>query len=88
MNWEVKVSSRAEKNPKRLAKGMREKIKKSLFELSRTENPLEDSAVRALTGRMKGFYRLRVGEYRVIFGILGNDKVIAVVNIAPRGDVY
>ncbi len=35
--------------------------------------------------KLKGFYRLRVEDYRVIFSILTDEKIIAVVNIVPRG---
>ena len=44
--------------------------------------------MKPLTGQLKGFYRLRVGDFRVIFSILVDKKIIAVVNIVPRGDAY
>jgi mRNA interferase RelE/StbE len=36
----------------------------------------------------KGFYRLRVGEYRVIYTIKHNELIIAILSIGNRGDVY
>lgn len=41
--------------------------------------------VRALTGR-PGFLRLRVGDWRVIFS--DDGRVVAVIKVGPRGDVY
>jgi mRNA interferase RelE/StbE len=36
----------------------------------------------------KDFYRLRVGEYRVIYTIIQDDLIIAILSIGKRGDVY
>jgi mRNA interferase RelE/StbE len=36
----------------------------------------------------KGFYRLRVGEYRVIYVIKQDELIIAVLSIGNRGDIY
>lgn len=88
MSWAIKVSSIAEKYFKKLDKKRRRKIKEKLLALSRQQNPLENIQVKALTGELKGFYRLRVGDYRIIFALLEEEKVIAVVNIFPRGNAY
>ena len=41
-----------------------------------------------MTGELQGFCRLRIGEYRIIFRVLEEERIIAVVNFHPRGDVY
>jgi mRNA interferase RelE/StbE len=33
-------------------------------------------------------YRLRVGDWRIVYRIEDNPDRIAVINIAPRGGVY
>lgn len=33
-------------------------------------------------------YRLRVGDWRVIYDIIDNELVIMIARIAPRGDAY
>jgi mRNA interferase RelE/StbE len=40
--------------------------------------------------RLKGsaHYRLRVGDWRVIYALRDDALIIAVVRIAPRGGVY
>ena len=48
-----------------------------------SENPGKGEA---LKGRLKGLYKLRVGEYRVIYA--KTKKGVLVVRIAPRGRVY
>ena len=41
--------------------------------------------VKALKG-MKGVYRLRVGDWRVLFSETG--EIIAVIKVRPRGGAY
>jgi len=88
MSWSIRVSSTAEKYLKKLDKKLQRKIREKLQALCGQQNPLENIQVRALTGELKGFYRLRIGEYRIIFALLEEEKVIAVVNIVLRGNAY
>ncbi len=41
--------------------------------------------IKAMQG-MAGYYRLRVGDWRVIFSETG--EIVAVIKIAPRGGAY
>jgi mRNA interferase RelE/StbE len=43
--------------------------------------------VKELTNR-KGYYRLRVGTYRIIYTIQENILTVEVLNVGSRGDVY
>lgn len=88
MSWTIRVSSNAEKYYRKLDRKLRKRIKNALVTLSQYEKPLEHPQVKPLTGNLKGFYRLRIGNYRIIFGLLEESKIIAVVNIFPRGDAY
>ena len=54
---------------------------------SLAENPMaSNNNVRKLTNHPG--YRLRVGEWRVVYTVHEQALLIAVVRIAPRGDVY
>jgi mRNA-degrading endonuclease RelE of RelBE toxin-antitoxin system len=46
--------------------------------------PLE----RPLEGKLKKFYRLRIGEYRLIFELVPENARIGVLAIVPRGRAY
>jgi mRNA interferase RelE/StbE len=43
-------------------------------------------AGKALTGEFQGLYRVRVGDYRVIYAVTGTDVI--VLRIAHRREVY
>jgi mRNA interferase RelE/StbE len=54
---------------------------------SLAENPMaSNNNVRKLTNHPG--YRLRVGDWRVVYTVHEQAFIIAVVRIAPRGDVY
>ena len=88
MTWKIKLSSRAEKYYNKLDMDIKGRVKKELMHLNDFHSPIEHQQVRRLTGELNGFYRLKVGSYRIIFAVLKENNTIAVVNIAPRGDVY
>jgi mRNA-degrading endonuclease RelE of RelBE toxin-antitoxin system len=46
---------------------------------------LPEGDIRPLKGQ-PGFFRLRIGSYRLLFRI--NDKGIFITHIDPRGQVY
>ncbi|MDD3726184.1 MAG: type II toxin-antitoxin system RelE/ParE family toxin [Candidatus Ratteibacteria bacterium] len=88
MKWQIKFSTQAEKYYIKLPSDMRKRVKKSLFELGNTDIPFLHPDVKPLLGKLDGFYRLKIGKYRIIFSIIKDIHTIAVVNIFPRGDVY
>ncbi|MGB9870254.1 MAG: type II toxin-antitoxin system RelE family toxin [Anaerolineae bacterium] len=42
----------------------------------------------ALKGDLKGFYKLRVGDYRIIYEVLDQERVIIIHAIGHRRDIY
>ena len=88
MSWKIEVKPTAEKSYLKLDKRTRRRIKESLLELEKSENPLIHPNVRPLIGKLRGDYRLRVGGWRVLFTPDKNQKIIYVYAILPRGDAY
>ncbi len=52
-----------------------------------SQNPYEAAGVSKLEGEEK-LYRKRVGDYRILFEIDDQRKVVTIVKIGHRGDVY
>ena len=88
MTWKIEVSSRFEKYYNKLTSKDKSRIKNKLNELKEVDNPLIHKDVRVLTGELKGFYRMRIGELRIIFSLINDKKTIAVVNLFPRSEGY
>jgi len=51
-----------------------------------TANPFPQN-VRKLKGA-EFFYRIRVGDYRIIYQVLAKEKLIIITNIRHRKDAY
>jgi mRNA interferase RelE/StbE len=61
------------------------KIDKELLALAK--NPHQNTSVTALQG-FNELYRLRVGDYRVVFKIENRQLLILVIKIGHRKEVY
>ncbi len=86
-NYDVLVSRTAVRELNALKETDQERIKNKLRELSKDpHNSLNYLDTKNLSGTKRTYYRLRVGEYRVIYFI--EDRIIKVVKIATRSDVY
>ena len=87
-SWSVELSKASLKSLIKLEKSAQERILGRLEELGNTGNPLRHKDVRALEGKLKGFSRFRVGEYRLIFELDSVNRRIGVLAVVPRGKGY
>ena len=88
MNWKIKFSKQSKKYYLKLSINERKRIKDILIDISILDFPPTHKDVIPLLGKLDGFFRLRVGKYRIVFSLLKEKKIIAIVNFLPRGDIY
>ena len=86
--WKVELSDEALKYLKKLAKSSSSRILDNLEMLETSENPLNHKNLRPLVGKLKGFYRLRVGGLRILFELDDENRRIGVHIIVSRGNAY
>lgn len=87
-SWRIEVKPSAEKQYLKLDRPTRRRIKETLRELEATERPLHHRRVRPLTGKLKGDYRVRVGDWRLLLTPDEERKLLSVYAILPRGNAY
>jgi mRNA interferase RelE/StbE len=51
-------------------------------------DPHQHPNIRPLKGRFAGHLRYRVGDYRIVYHILDSERLVVVVVIGHRRDVY
>ena len=87
MNYKVQYSDRAIKSLKKLDKQTARIIKNWIIKnLVDTTNPRRHG--KALTGNLSGFWRYRVGDYRIIAEIRDDVVLIFVFEVAHRSKIY
>jgi mRNA interferase RelE/StbE len=52
------------------------------------EDPFQQYNVKRLSGELKGSYRLRLGDMRIIYSVDETKKIVYIEVIGFRGDVY
>ena len=87
MKYKVIIRQKAEKQLNRLDNSMKSKILKYIDQnLFHTDNPKKFG--KALRYNLKGFWRYRVENYRIIAKIEKDELVILIVQINKRDKIY
>ncbi len=84
MKYEVRLSKRADRELLSLESVIKERIISRLEELS--EDPFP-RGVAKLQGR-EGVYRVRVGNYRILYEVFNSNRLVLVEKIDHRSRVY
>jgi len=82
--WQLEFSHDAAKALLRMPRDEAKRIRSRLDELAR--DPLHAPNVKKLVG-VHG-YRLRVGDWRVLYRLIEDRCVVDVIRIATRGQAY
>ena len=87
MKYKLMYSEKAQKQLNKLDNSMKSKILKYIDQnLFDTDNPKKFG--KALRYNLKGFWRYRVENYRIIVKIEENELLILVVQIDKRDKIY
>jgi mRNA interferase RelE/StbE len=91
---EVRFSKRAVKYLKKLDAKTAERIREKILQLlSMLEAegiiPFNELDIKKLKGQWDGYFRLRVGQIRVIFTLVGKAmEILLIYDINVRGSIY
>ena len=85
-HWTIELDKRAGKQIIALAKKERDRVMTFLRRLADTDNPRATG--KALQGRLAGYWRYRVGDYRIICQIKDGELTRLAIEIDQRKDIY
>lgn len=81
--YRLEINQAAHRQVRKLPSETQERINQAIVRLSEEPRP---SRAKKLTGR-EG-YRIRVGDYRILYQIDDGAKVVVIYRVMARGDVY
>ena len=86
MAYQLSFADRALKSLRKIQKSDSTRIVSALEELA--QNPDSKANVKKLTNHPDTIFRLRVGNYRVLYDQNDSIRIIAVIDIGHRKDIY
>jgi mRNA interferase RelE/StbE len=83
MKYQILIGKLAEKFIVKLPKPEKERVLKAISRLP------EGTDIKPLKGKKsKGLFRLRVGEYRIIYSVDDGKLIVYVIDAGNRGQIY
>ncbi len=83
MGYVLEIVPKAEKEYLKLPHTAQSKIKRNILSLENNPRPVGSKKLRE-----SPYYRIRTGDYRVVYSINDDTKVAKVLSIAHRKEVY
>ena len=85
MNFDIHLSKKAERFLKTCSDELYNRIRQKLKKLENEPFPHD---VKKVFGQKEKTFRVRVGDYRILYVVFLDDNVILVVNIDKRPRAY
>ena len=87
MAWKISFTKEAENSFSKLDKFTQKTITNYLRKRIMTASNPRDFG-KALAYSKKGFWRYRVGDYRLICKIMDSELIVIVIDVGHRKDIY
>jgi mRNA interferase RelE/StbE len=81
--YKITISRLAQKQLNKLQDNLVERLIESIYKLAENPRPIGYKQLKGRDG-----YRIRVGDYRIIYEIFDNVLLIEVVALGHRKDIY
>ena len=86
MTWKIEFDAHAEKQFSKLDRHIQKEIINYLKAVAAKENPKNSG--KPLSANMKGLWRFRYSNYRIVCQFIDQELIILVLKVAHRKHVY
>ena len=86
MGFSIRFTTKSANFIKKLESITKKRIKEKIYKLS--ENPFPSETVRVESYKEYKVFRIRIGDYRLLYNVDFKDKLLIIIKIDKRGKVY
>lgn len=83
--YDLEIDKKTLKELKKIPKSDQEKIMKKMSALQTDPRPV---GYEPLHGKLSNYYRIRFGNYRIVYEVFDKKLIILIVKVEGRGSVY
>ena len=84
--WVIRTTKRFQREIRRLDPVVQRRVTRELDAVAAMHDPR--SRGKALTGELRGYWRYRMGDYRVIVDIRDHELCLIALTVGHRSEVY
>ena len=81
--YDIQIASSAERQFRKLQSSLQQKIKAKILSLGVNPQPYGSQKLHAAEA-----YRIRLGDYRILYEISDSQKTVYICDIGHRRDIY
>ena len=83
MKYTVEITSSAQRQFKKLPEAIQENFIPKILSLEETPRPVGIKKLQAFD-----YYRIRIGDYRIVYSINDQARLIKILDLGHRKDIY
>jgi mRNA interferase RelE/StbE len=83
-SYKVEIKKSAQKEIRKLPKGIREKVVEKIDKLAADPLPSDTEKIKGL----ESAYRIRQGSYRIVYYVFKSVLLVSVIRVRDRKEVY
>lgn len=84
--WQIRTTAEFDRAARRLDKPVLRRIRNYLDDLTELDNPRDRG--KGLSAGRAGYWRYRIGSYRIIVEIIDDDLILIALDIGHRSEIY
>jgi len=86
--WRFILSDHFTKSIEKIDKKLQGRVLEAITRIADAPLTVVGDTVKPLTADLKGLWRYRIGDYRLVYDPNQEDELVVLVSFGPRGDVY
>lgn len=83
--YKIEIDRKVLKELRKIPKNDQQEIIHKIYTLN--ENP-KPHGCEMLQGKFSGYYKIRFGNYRIIYEIIDSKLIVIIVKVGNRGHIY